>query len=50
MILITVRSRCALVDTRQDHADLSDEYGLMPAEMRQVAAYFGAEVPSGGSG
>ncbi len=33
-----------LVDTRQDHADLSDEYGLMPAEMRQVAAYFGAEV------
>lgn len=33
-----------LVDTRQDHADLSDEYGLMPAEMRQVAAYFGCEV------
>ena len=33
-----------LVDTRQNHADLSDEYGLMPAEMRQVAAYFGCEV------
>lgn len=33
-----------LVDTHQDHADLSDEYGLMPSEMKQVAAYFGHEV------
>ena len=33
-----------LVDTRQDHANLSDEYGLMPQEMKQVAAFFGKDV------
>ena len=33
-----------LVDTHQDHADLSDEYGLMPSEMKDVAAYFGCDV------
>lgn len=35
-----------LVDTKGDHADLSDEYGLMPKEMKEVAALFGKEVMS----
>lgn len=32
-----------LVDTRRSRRSVG-EYGLMPSEMRQVAAYFGAEV------
>lgn len=35
-----------LVDTKGDHADLSDEYGLMPKEMKDVAHVFGKEVLS----
>jgi len=35
-----------LVDTKGDHADLSDEYGLMPKEMKEVAHVFGKEVMS----
>ncbi len=35
-----------LVDTKGDHADLSDEYGLMPYEMKEVANFFNKEVLS----
>lgn len=35
-----------LVDTKGSHADLSNEYGLMPQEMKQVAAFFNKEVLS----
>lgn len=35
-----------IVDTRGDHADLSEEYGLMPKEMKNVAKLFGKEVLS----
>lgn len=35
-----------LVDTKGDHADLSDEYGLMPQEMKEVARGLGKEVLS----
>ncbi len=35
-----------LVDTKGDHADLSDEYGLMPKEMKDVAHVFNKEVLS----
>ena len=30
-----------VVDTGGNHADLTDEYAAIPAEMKQVAAYFG---------
>lgn len=33
-----------LTDVKASHADLSDEYGLIPQEMRQVAAVLGKEV------
>lgn len=33
-----------LVDTKGDHADLSDEYGLMPSEMKSVAQVFNKEL------
>lgn len=33
-----------VVDTGGNHADLTDEYAAIPAEMKQVAAYFGKEV------
>lgn len=33
-----------IVDTRGDHADLSDEYSKMPYEMKEVAKLFGKEV------
>ncbi len=35
-----------IVDTKGDHADLSDEYGLMPLEMKKVAHVLGKEVLS----
>ena len=35
-----------LVNTKGDHADLSDEYGLMPKEMKEVAHALGKEVLS----
>lgn len=33
-----------IVDTKGKHADLTDDYAAMPAEMKSVAAYFGKEV------
>ena len=33
-----------IIDSGADHADLTDEYAAIPAEMKQVSAYFGKEV------
>ena len=33
-----------IVDTKGSHADLTDEYAAIPAEMKSVAAFFGKEV------
>lgn len=33
-----------IVDTKGSHADLTDDYAMIPAEMRSVAALFGKEV------
>ena len=33
-----------IVDTGADHADLTDEYAAIPAEMKQVCNFFGKEV------
>lgn len=33
-----------LTDVKASHADLSDEYGLIPTEMKEVAAVLGKEV------
>lgn len=33
-----------ITDTKGSHADLTDEYAAVPAEMKQVAAYFEKEV------
>lgn len=33
-----------IVDTKGSHADLTDEYAAVPAEMKRVAAYFGKEL------
>ena len=33
-----------IIDTRSDHADLTDAYAAVPAEMKAVAACFGKEV------
>ena len=33
-----------IIDSRASHADLTDEYAAIPAEMKQIAAYFGKEV------
>ena len=33
-----------IIDSGADHADLTDEYAAVPAEMKAVAAYFGKEV------
>lgn len=33
-----------ITDTKGSHADLTDDYAAIPAEMRQVAACFGKEV------
>ena len=32
-----------IIDSGADHADLTDEYAAVPAEMKMVAAYFGKE-------
>lgn len=33
-----------IIDSRADHADLTDEYAAVPQEMKQVCAYFGKDV------
>lgn len=33
-----------ITDTKGSHADLTDEYAAVPAEMKEIAAYFGKEV------
>lgn len=33
-----------ITDTKGSHADLTDEYAAVPAEMKQVAGYFGKKV------
>ena len=33
-----------IIDSRADHADLTDEYAAVPAEMKQMAVYLGKEV------
>lgn len=33
-----------IVDTKGSHVDLTDDYAAIPAEMKQVAAYFGKAV------
>lgn len=33
-----------IIDSGADHVDLTDEYAAIPAEMKQVCAYFGKEV------
>ena len=38
--------KLCIVDTKGDHTDLSDEYALMPLEMKKVANYFGKDVLS----
>jgi galactokinase len=35
-----------IIDTRGSHADLTPDYAAIPAEMKQVAAFFGKEVLS----
>ena len=35
-----------ITDTRASHADLTDDYAAIPAEMKKVAAFFGKEVLS----
>lgn len=35
-----------IIDSQASHADLTDEYAAIPAEMKQVAAHFGKEVLS----
>ncbi|MBO4266859.1 MAG: galactokinase [Lachnospiraceae bacterium] len=35
-----------ITDTKASHADLTDEYAAIPAEMRSVAKYFGKDVLS----
>ena len=33
-----------IIDSRADHADLTDEYAAVPGEMKAVCAYFGKDV------
>ncbi len=33
-----------IIDSRASHADLTDEYAAVPAEMKALASYFGKEV------
>ena len=33
-----------IIDSRADHADLTDEYAAVPGEMKQMAEYLGKEV------
>ena len=35
-----------IINTRADHSDLTDEYAAIPAEMKEVAKYYGVEVLS----
>ena len=35
-----------VINTRADHADLTDEYAAIPAEMKEVAKYYGVDVLS----
>ena len=35
-----------IIDTHASHADLTDEYAAVPAEMKSVASHFGCEVLS----
>ena len=35
-----------IIDTHASHADLTEEYAAVPAEMKAVAAYFGCQVLS----
>lgn len=32
-----------IIDTKQDHADLTDEYAAIPKEMKQIAQYLGCD-------
>ena len=32
-----------IIDAKGDHADLTDEYASIPAEMKQIAAFFGCD-------
>lgn len=36
--------RLCITDTKGSHADLTEDYAAVPAEMKAVAAYFGKEV------
>lgn len=38
------RYSLCIVDTKGSHADLTDDYAAIPAEMKQVAEYFGKTV------
>ena len=38
--------RLCIIDTHASHADLTQEYAAVPAEMKAVAAHFGQEVLS----
>ncbi len=38
------RHSLCIVDTKGSHADLTDEYASIPAEMKSVAGYFGKDV------
>ncbi len=33
-----------IIDSRADHADLTDEYAAVPQELKDICAYFGKEV------
>jgi len=33
-----------IIDSGADHADLTEEYAAIPAELKQISAYFGKEV------
>lgn len=35
-----------VINTKADHADLTDEYAAIPSEMKEIAKYYGAEVLS----
>lgn len=40
----TFNHSLCIVDTKGSHADLTDAYGAVPKEMKEVAHYFGKEV------
>ena len=40
----TFNHSLCIVDTKGSHADLTDAYGAVPTEMKEVAHYFGKEV------